>query len=119
MSLGSVPGCRWAAVESSPASRNTRWKSASAAPRRSKRSKARWAGKLPSRRLNREAGAHSWEPFADHFLALRPQRLGAFGVERVGPDPHPLSRVALNISHVAIFAIAAADLVGLRNRGRP
>src|SRR5271170_5388025 len=119
MSGGSVPACRWAAVESSPASRNTRWKSASAAPRRSKRSKARWAGERPSRRLNREAGAHSWEPFADHFLALRPQRLGAFGIKRIGLDPGPLDGIGLDLRHMAILAIVAPDLVRLVDRGRP
>src|SRR5271156_1560266 len=67
----------------------------------------------------RRTAAGSRETFADHFLALRPQRLGAFGIERIGLDPGPLDGIGLDLRHMAILAIVAPDLVRLGDRGRP
>src|ERR1700733_9410689 len=66
----------------------------------------------------RELG--SGEALADHLLALRPQSLGALGIERIRADTGEREpRGVDNVGDVTILAIASTDRVGLRDRRRP
>ncbi len=59
------------------------------------------------------------ESLPHHRFAQRPQRTGPLGIERIGPDAAAHGRVRDDLRDVAIFAIAAADLVGRRDESRP
>jgi hypothetical protein len=57
----------------------------------------------------------SSELLAHHFFALYPQRLGAFGVDRVGAHAFAGGGVLVQFGDVAILAVAAADCVMTNN----
>src|SRR3546814_14497385 len=59
------------------------------------------------------------EALADEVLALRPERLCAIGVERIGSHAGPDAVAIVDFSDLAILAIATADRVRLGDGRRP
>src|SRR3546814_7710601 len=59
------------------------------------------------------------EALADEVLALRPERLCAIGVERIGTHAGPDAVAIVDFSDLAILAIATADRVRLGDGRRP
>ena len=63
------------------------------------------------------------EVFADHLLALAPQRVGVLRVERIGPqafaDGADFAIVGHDLADMAVFAIASADILGRRHDASP
>src|SRR5580692_7771571 len=61
------------------------------------------------------------EAFTHHLLAPGPERLGALRIERIGSDAgaHRADRSFDDLRHLAILAVAAADILRWGNESRP
>src|SRR5438552_1306772 len=74
---------------------------------------------LPRRACSRRRPVRRSEPLPDHFLALGPQRFGAFRIERIGADAAARVWIFLQFGDMTILAIFAANRVRGCDKARP